>query len=216
MRREDVGKEVMIAIPVALVVQRHDKEVAPLQGLQLRGASFLAGDGIAQRAMQPLEHSGLEQEAADTLRLPLQDLVDQIVRDVAVVSRERPDEPSDILGALQGQSRQLQAGNPAFGTVFQGGDIGCREVKPHHLIEEYGGFGGGKTQVGGAQFGQLAPGAQPGQGKLGIFAGGNDQVQLRRQVLEQKGEGLVNRLGVNQVVVVEDEDETVRQGGESH
>ena len=39
MRQEHVGKEVVIAIPLALVVQRHDKEVAPLQGFQLRRAT---------------------------------------------------------------------------------------------------------------------------------------------------------------------------------
>ena len=34
MRREHFGKEVVIAIPVALVIERNDKEVAALQGLQ--------------------------------------------------------------------------------------------------------------------------------------------------------------------------------------
>ena len=84
----------------------------------------------------------------------------------------------------------MQAGNPAFGAGFQGGDIFRREVQAHHLVEKVGGFGGGKAQVGGAQLGQLAPGAQSGQGKLWILAGGDDQVHLWRQVLEQKGEGL--------------------------
>ena len=68
------------------------------------------------------------------------------------------------------------------------------EVQAHRLVEKFGGFGGGKAQVGGAQFGQLVAGAQPGQGELGVLAGGDDQVHLGRQVLEQKGEGIVNRL----------------------
>ena len=55
--------------------------------------------------------------------------------------------------------RQLQTGNPAFGAGFQRGDVFRREVQTHHLVEKFGGFGGGKTQVGGAQFGQLTPGA---------------------------------------------------------
>ena len=60
MRREHFGKEVVIAIPVALVIQRNDKEVAALQGLQPRVAFLLAGDGIAQRTTQPVENGGLE------------------------------------------------------------------------------------------------------------------------------------------------------------
>ena len=39
---------------------------------------------------------------------------------------------------------------------------------------------------------------------------------LRWQMLEQKGEGLVNRFGINHVVVVKDEDELVREGGRCH
>ena len=42
---------------------------------------------------------------------------------------------------------QLQAGDPAFGAGFQGEDVFRRQVQPHHLIEELGGFGRGKTQV---------------------------------------------------------------------
>ena len=33
VRLQHIGEKVMITIPLALVVQRHDKEVAPLQGL---------------------------------------------------------------------------------------------------------------------------------------------------------------------------------------
>ena len=47
-----------------------------------------------------------------------------------------------------------------------------------------------------------------------ILAGGDDQVHLWRQVLEQKGEGIVNRFGINHMVVVQDKDEMVRDGGD--
>ena len=107
---------------------------------------------------------------------------------------------------------QLQAGDPALGAGFQGGDIFRREAQAHRPVEELGGLGGGETQVRGAQFGQLAPGAQPGQGQLRILAGGDDQVHARRQVLEQEGEGVVDPSGIDNVVVVEDEDEIVRHG----
>ena len=49
---------------------------------------------------------------------------------------------------------------------------------------------------------------------MGILTGGDDQVHLGRQMLEQKGEGFVNRFGINDVVVVKDEDEIVRDGGD--
>src|ERR671916_2120492 len=46
-----------------------------------------------------------------------------------------------------------------------------------------------------------------------ILTGSDDQVHPWRQVLEQKDEGIVNRSGVNNVVVIEDQDEIVRDGG---
>ncbi len=55
----------------------------------------------------------------------------------------------------------------------------------------------------------------PGQRQRRILAGGDDQVHLRRQVFEQKGQDVVdgcrriNRSGVNHVVVVQDEDEAL-------
>ena len=39
-------------------------------------------------------------------------------------------------------------------------------------------------------------------------------MHLRRQVLDEIGEGKVNRFGINHVVVVKDEDEMVRERGD--
>ena len=58
------------------------------------------------------------------------------------------------------------------------------------------------------------PRAEPSQRQRRILAGGDDQVHPRRQVLKQKGHGTVNRFGIKNVVVVKDEDEAVREGGE--
>ena len=72
-----------------------------------------------------------------------------------------------------------------------------------------GGLLGREAQVGGAQFGQLPVGAQPGQRQRRVGAAGQHQVQSRRQVLEQERQRRVHRLGVDQVVVVEDQQHLV-------
>src|SRR5207245_3304690 len=95
---------------------------------------------------------------------------------------------------------------------FQGYDIFRREVQAHCLSEKFGRFGGGKTQISGAHLGQVAPSAEAGQGQRWILTGGDDQVHLWWQMIEQKGEGLVNRFGLKHVVVVKDEDELVGNG----
>ena len=48
-----------------------------------------------------------------------------------------------------------------------------------------------------------------------ILPRGDDQVHLGRLVLEQKGEGLRDtRFGINRMVVVKDENEIIRDGGD--
>jgi hypothetical protein len=58
----------------------------------------------------------------------------------------------------------------------------------------------------------LAPAAQAGQGQMWVLTGGDDQVHTWRLVLDHKGESIVNRSGVNDVVVIEDEKEFLRDG----
>ena len=87
-RPQHVGEEMVIAIPLAAVVERDQEQVPSLQRLQHGLAAVLAGDGIAQWAAQPVQDGGLQQEAADILGLALQDLLDQVVDDVAVVPGE--------------------------------------------------------------------------------------------------------------------------------
>ena len=59
---------------------------------------------------------------------------------------------------------------------------------------------------------QLVPGTQAGQRKRWILTGGDYEVHLRWQVFEQKGESVVNGLGLDQVIVVQDEDNRSRDG----
>ncbi|BFT70440.1 hypothetical protein PAENIP36_18820 [Paenibacillus sp. P36] len=50
---------------------------------------------------------------------------------------------------------------------------------------------------------------QPGQRKGRIFTRSDNQMHLRRQVLKQKDESMVDRVGLNKMVVVKHEDELV-------
>ncbi len=71
-----------------------------------------------------------------------------------------------------------------------------------------------ETQVSGAQLSQLAAGAQPGQGQVRVLTRRHHQVHLRRQVLEQEGESLVDRSGLHYVIVIQDDYEALREGGD--
>ena len=60
-----VGEEVVVAVPGALGVERHDEEVSTLEVRQRPGAVGAAGDGVAQRAVKSVEDGGAEQEVAN-------------------------------------------------------------------------------------------------------------------------------------------------------
>ena len=89
-RSQHVGKEMVVAIPLAAVVERDQEQVPSIERLQHGLAAVLAGDGIAQWAAQPAQDGGLQQEAPDLVGLTLQDLLGQVVDDVAVVPRRKP------------------------------------------------------------------------------------------------------------------------------
>ena len=87
------------------------------------------------------------------------------------------------------------------------------EVQAPHPIEESGGFVGRKAQVRLAQFGQLTTRAQASQGQGRVGAGSDDQMQLRQQMVEQKGKSVVDRLSRDEVIIVENEGKSFRHRG---
>ena len=122
--------------------------------------------------------------------------------------------PATSLRPCMRERRELEAGDPAFGPDVQSGDIISREAQGHHVVEEGGGLVRGETQIVGADLEQLTTRAQATERQRRIGAARDNQVQLWRQVVEQKGHALVNRLGVDQVVVIEHQQDVLRGGAD--
>jgi hypothetical protein len=61
-----------------------------------RLAALAAGDRVAQRAAEPLQHGGFPQERAQLGVLPFEDLFGQVVQPVAVAAGERGHERGGI------------------------------------------------------------------------------------------------------------------------
>ena len=152
MRLQHIGEEMVIAIPLALIVERNDEEIAALQSFQHRFAILLPGDGITQRAAQPIENRGLQQETADTFGLALQDFFHQIVQHKAMAAGEGLNEAGGVdrpcMESAANCSPAIQPSVRASSAAMSG-----RQVEAHRLVEKVGGFVGGEAQIGGAQFG---------------------------------------------------------------
>ena len=202
---EKLAKEAVIAVPLPLTVQGHDEEIGALEVFQGLLPRIPLHEGITERAAEPVENGGPQEEGLDALGLMTQDLLGQVVQHKAVAAGKRTDETGDILLPLHGQRSQLQAGDPAFGAALQGRDVLRRELQAHHPAEEVGRLFGRKAQVGGAQLGELAPGAEASEGQDRVLTSGDDEPQARRQVLEEEGELIIDFGGAGRVVVVEHE-----------
>ena len=148
------------------------------------------------------------------LGLALQDLFGQEVDNVPVIAGEAVDERGGVLSPLHRERRQLQRGDPSFGAPLQRCDIGCRQHQSHHLVEVLRGLAGRKAQIGGADLGELATPAQPGQRQRRIGAAGDHQVYLRGQMFQQEGHRVLHVARVDDVVVVEHQHDIVRDGVE--
>jgi hypothetical protein len=138
----------------------------------------------------------------------------QIVGHQPMAAGEGGHERRRVSPAGQRQSGQLQPGCPALGAFRQRRHLPLRQAHAHAHIQERGRLLRGEAQIGGAQFGQLAAGAHPRQRQRRILAGGDDQVDRWRQVIEQEGESLVDGGRAHQVVVVQHQQARGGQGGQ--
>ena len=204
----------MVAIPAAAVVERDQEQVPSIERLQHGLATALAGDGIAQRAAQPVQDGGLQQEAPDLFGLTLQDLLDQVVDDVAIVPGEALDEAGDVVSTLHRKRRQLECSDPPFGARLQRGDIARAEIQPHRLVEVCGGLVRGEAQICRADLGEFAPRPQASQRQRWVGAGGDHHVDLLGQMLDQELHSVMDLVRVDQVEVVEHQHDVVRARAE--
>ena len=151
---EQIGEEVVIAVPAPFVVEGDEEQVGAFEILEgcLPGSRRVAQNGITQWAAQLVEDRRAHQERLHALRLSLQDLLEQIVEHETVAAGERSDEGRGVRMSLQRQRGQLQTGNPPFRAGLQCCDVFCGEIETHCLIEERSGFGRSKPQVRDAQF----------------------------------------------------------------
>ena len=127
---EDLGEERVIAVPASLVVERDDQEVRALELLEPRLAVGLAGDGLAQRTAQAVEDRGAQEELLGLARQAGEDLLDDVVEDVAVARPEPPHQVGVVRPAAQRDRGQPQRRRPPLGPVGELLDLRRRGARP--------------------------------------------------------------------------------------
>jgi hypothetical protein len=56
VRLQNVRKEMVVAVPLTAVVERHQEQVLSIKSLEHGFAAVPAGNGIAERATEPVEN----------------------------------------------------------------------------------------------------------------------------------------------------------------
>ena len=213
---EQVGEQVVVAPPAAHLIQRDQEQARPLGLLQQRLAALAAGDGVAQRAAEPLQHRGFQQERAHLLALELQHFLGQVVQDVPVAAGERGHERGGIVVSAQ-SARPAATGRPALGPGRQRrhGGIGQGRARPgRHLLQQ------GRRLANVNRSSASRSSAESTRAQRASASGGSLRLARprisRRPVLEKETERLVHGLRANHVVVIEDQEHLVvtRRGGE--
>ena len=108
--------------------------------------------------------------------------------------------------SLQGEAEQLQADQPPLSSSGYLLDNVSVELDTHYLLEEGHDLLRRATQLVGSHFQYFPACSQKRERQRGISASGQNDMQLRREMLHKIGEGAVNlRLG-DQVIVVQDQE----------
>src|SRR3954469_595517 len=94
---QELGEELMVAVPLALLVQRNHEQVGAGELAQESGGTLPARHRVAERTRQPPQYRGLEQEPPDVLGETGKDLLSEEADDVAVGTPERFDESVLVL-----------------------------------------------------------------------------------------------------------------------
>ena len=95
-RTEEIREQLVVAEPMAIVVEPEEKHVGLLEAGQDGFAVGLSGDGIAQWSREPVEDGGLLQERTDLLRLLAQDFGRQVFDYIVVFAIEPRDSLGDV------------------------------------------------------------------------------------------------------------------------
>ena len=129
-----------------------------------------------------------------------------------MAAAERRHEPGRIRVSPQRQSGQLQPRRPPLGAGYQRLRRHGRQARPRRLAQQRRRLLGGEAQVGGAQLSQLPAGPQPRQRQRRVSPAGHHHPQARRQILQQERHRLVHRPGIDQVIVIQDQQHLIRAG----
>jgi hypothetical protein len=204
---EKVREERVVAVPLALRVERDQKQVRALELLEDLCGAGAVRDGVAERPAQPSEDRRVEEERAELRGLTGEQLPRQVVDQISVVAGKCVDHAARVGFAAKRQRGQVERGRPSLRPRLQPLDVRPGQIELEHAVEKRRRILVAEAKLTGTQLGELAAGAQSTERQRWILTARNDDVKRLREALDQVGKPLVDLRVRDQVVVVENEDE---------
>ena len=133
---EHVREQLVVAVPLAAVVERYQEEVGSLELDQHLGGALPAGSCVAERPRHRVEDRRLEQELVSLLVERVENDLGQVVDDVTAGAAKAFDEAGGIGIVRQRHRRQVNADRPAFGALVQRAQGLGGEAEVQDLVEE--------------------------------------------------------------------------------
>ena len=117
---EQLGQQAVVAVPLAPLVERRDEHVGPLDLGESRGRFRPVGQRVGERSADGV-HDGRREHEVEGLRVErIEDLLHQVVEDVAVRCAERLDERTAVRSSAASRGRRGRA-RPASPRSARGG-----------------------------------------------------------------------------------------------
>ena len=202
---EEIREQRVVAVDLAPIVEGGDEHVRPFKRGQPLRRSGLFGQGVGKRPGDRVDDRRREHELEGLRFEGRQHLLREVVEDVTIGATERRDELLAIGGGPHRQVGEIQPCRPPVGSLVERGHAPGRQAEAEGRIHQGGRLLGRELEISRPEFGQLLGCPKPGdrQRRIGTRRDGN--LDARRGELDQAHDRLVAFVGVDDVVVVEDE-----------
>ena len=199
---QNLAEQVVVAIPLAAGVER-DQEHIRAREIREHSRRVLAPENrVAQLGREARQHRGAHQKIPGVRRERHQNLVGQIVANLASAARELPHLLVGVLKVAKPERRQIQARGPPLGAIDEQLHAVTGETDPlthdevARLIDR-------ESQLPRADLREHPARPQTREADRRIGSGRGDQARIRRQPSDRVGDRTHGRLAADRVQVVE-------------
>ena len=119
LHSEEVAEQVVVAVPLAAIVERDDECIRAREDLERIGRIVRAEHRIAQGRRHPVEDRRTKQERLEFARLALHHLFQEVVGDLLLIAGQTGSPRGGIVAVSQRERCQRDRGSPPLRPVAQ-------------------------------------------------------------------------------------------------